>query len=107
MPPSRVLTEQDQEKLLVDLIALAKRAGEVMKTGSAQMFAEPDNFLKKATAVDLVTQWDVKVEKLIQNDLEASWPGFQFIGEESYTGQSITDEPTFCIDPIGAPPPAL
>ncbi|KAH7104908.1 inositol monophosphatase [Auriculariales sp. MPI-PUGE-AT-0066] len=101
MPPSRVLTDQDQHELLQSLIEVARKAGEVMQTGSTHMLTASANIAQKASAVDLVTEWDVKTEDLIRTELEKAWPGFGFIGEESYTDETkLTNEPTFCVDPI-------
>ncbi len=76
---------------------------------------------EKKNSVDLVTEYDVRVEELVQAELKAQFPGLFFvsltrsylisalilresIGEESYAAGSrppITDAPTFCVDPIG------
>jgi myo-inositol-1(or 4)-monophosphatase len=52
-------------------------------------------------AADIVTQTDKAVESFIRNNLATHYPSFAFIGEETYhSGQSVTDEPTFIVDPI-------
>jgi len=53
--------------------------------------------------VDLVTEYDVRVEELVKTTIKNKYPDFQFVGEESYAAGSrnpLTDEPTFCVDPI-------
>lgn len=48
-----------------------------------------------------MTDTDKAVETLISRSLEAKYPMFAFIGEETYTsGTPITNAPTFIVDPI-------
>jgi len=55
----------------------------------------------KPPAVDLVTETDQAVEKLVSKRLLSAYPKFEFIGEEThYPGQALTDAPTFVVDPI-------
>jgi len=45
----------------------------------------------------------VRVEELVKEEIRKTYPGFQFIGEESYSAGArpdLTDDPTFCVDPI-------
>ncbi|KAI0347882.1 inositol monophosphatase [Trametopsis cervina] len=82
--------------------ALARRAGDLILSGS-QAILQSGNIDEKKNSVDLVTEYDVKVEELVKGELNQKYPGFQFIGEESYAaGQRppLTDTPTFCVDPI-------
>jgi myo-inositol-1(or 4)-monophosphatase len=58
---------------------------------------------EKKNSVDLVTEYDVRVEELVKEQIAETYPNFKFIGEESYAAGSrppLTDEPTFCVDPI-------
>lgn len=52
--------------------------------------------------VDIVTDIDKQVEKLIWESLRKDFPEFKFIGEESYVKgvTKITNDPTFIVDPI-------
>ncbi|KAF2843465.1 inositol monophosphatase [Patellaria atrata CBS 101060] len=55
----------------------------------------------KKNSVDLVTETDRAVEKLISTKLRNQYPNFEFIGEETYTpSTTLTDTPTFIVDPI-------
>jgi myo-inositol-1(or 4)-monophosphatase len=55
----------------------------------------------KAKAVDLVTETDKAVEKMVSHTLGAKYPTFKFLGEETYQpGMQLTDQPTFVCDPI-------
>lgn len=52
-------------------------------------------------AVDLVTETDQAVEKLISSALHEKYPSFSFMGEETYKpGDRLTSAPTFICDPI-------
>lgn len=52
-------------------------------------------------AADIVTETDRAVEAFIHARLAEHYPDCAFVGEESYApGVSITDKPTFVIDPI-------
>ncbi|KAH0837881.1 myo-inositol-monophosphatase [Lanmaoa asiatica] len=45
----------------------------------------------------------VAVENLVMGEIKKAYPAFKFIGEESFstgTRPELTDEPTFCVDPI-------
>ncbi|KAF2645053.1 inositol monophosphatase [Massarina eburnea CBS 473.64] len=55
----------------------------------------------KKNSVDLVTETDQAVEKLISTALSTKYPSFSFMGEETYKpGDKLTDAPTFILDPI-------
>ncbi|KAG8905634.1 hypothetical protein FRB99_008537 [Tulasnella sp. 403] len=102
------LTSQDLERLLQFSVDLAKKAGAVILEGSYAIRGElgsatSSTIDSKKNAVDLVTEWDVKVEELVKREIEATYPAFGFIGEESYSKgvrPELTDDPTFCVDPI-------
>ncbi|KAH8415468.1 hypothetical protein KR222_000317 [Zaprionus bogoriensis] len=61
-------------------------------------------FVCKSGDIDLVTQTDQDVEKLIMNGIRQHFPDHKFIGEEeSSTGAGVnklTDAPTWIIDPV-------
>jgi myo-inositol-1(or 4)-monophosphatase len=51
--------------------------------------------------VDLVTETDQAVEKMVSTRLREKYPDFDFMGEETYKpGDKLTDTPTFIVDPI-------
>lgn len=55
-------------------------------------------FLLKRTA-NLVTETDVKSEKIIIQHLLKSFPNYKIVSEEM-NDKKLSDEPTFVIDPI-------
>ncbi|THH31969.1 hypothetical protein EUX98_g2231 [Antrodiella citrinella] len=96
------LTPSDLRDILSFTTALARAAGELILEGSDAILAS-GTVDEKKNSVDLVTEYDVRVEELVKDTLGKSYPLFKFIGEESYAAGSrpaLTDEPTFCVDPI-------
>ncbi|EJU02640.1 inositol monophosphatase [Dacryopinax primogenitus] len=96
------LTQKDLDEILTFTIALARKAGALMLEGSKAILSSHDVSEKK-NAVDLVTEYDVRVEELIRSEIEQAYPSFAFIGEESYAAgkrPELTDAPTYCVDPI-------
>ncbi|KIR37076.1 myo-inositol-1(or 4)-monophosphatase [Cryptococcus deuterogattii 99/473] len=94
-------TELDLDSILQFAIKLALDAGQIIREGQEKRFAS-ENALEdeKANSVDLVTEVDKAVEKFIVERIRKTYPSHKFIGEESYEGQQITDEPTWIVDPI-------
>ncbi|GJJ10422.1 hypothetical protein Clacol_004648 [Clathrus columnatus] len=102
---TRELTPQDFETLLEFSKTLAQTAGKIIVEGSnAILNQDQGNVDEKKNSVDLVTQWDVKVEEHVKSEVAKTWPDFHFIGEETFSSgsekPSLTDAPTFCVDPI-------
>lgn len=96
------LTKEDLADILKFVSALSRRAGDLILEGS-KAIASSEAIDEKKNSVDLVTEYDVRVEELVKKELGEKYPAFQFIGEESYAAGSrppMTDEPTFCVDPI-------
>jgi fructose-1,6-bisphosphatase/inositol monophosphatase family enzyme len=51
--------------------------------------------------VDIVTEVDQAVEKMVSSRLSTAYPEFSFMGEETYKpGTKLGPEPTFVVDPI-------
>ncbi|PNP52826.1 hypothetical protein THARTR1_06667 [Trichoderma harzianum] len=91
------LTSQDLQTLRNHLIATAKEAGAIILSANPT----PLTTSSKKNTADIVTQTDKAVESLIRSNLASHYPSFAFIGEETYhPGQTITDGPTFIVDPI-------
>ncbi|KAG9127319.1 hypothetical protein FRC07_014852 [Ceratobasidium sp. 392] len=86
---------------------LARSAGAIILQGSKAILerkGQQGSTNEKKNAVDLVTEWDVKVEEFVKQQIKENYPSFAFIGEESYSAgdqNPITEAPTFCVDPIG------
>ncbi|KAI0352243.1 hypothetical protein OH77DRAFT_1561667 [Trametes cingulata] len=96
------LSQAELNSILDFTVALARKAGALILEGSEAIRASGAMDEKK-NSVDLVTEYDVRVEELVKRELSAKYPSFKFIGEESYAAgarTSLTDEPTFCVDPI-------
>ncbi|KAH9972687.1 inositol monophosphatase [Russula compacta] len=98
------LSPSELQQILGFTTELARKAGALILEGSSAIQrAGAGSVGEKKNAVDLVTEYDVKVEELVRNEIARAYPHFQFIGEESYssgTRPPLTDTPTFCVDPI-------
>ncbi|KAG5644150.1 hypothetical protein DXG03_009045 [Asterophora parasitica] len=98
------LTASDLQEILKFITALARTAGKLILEGSQAIQSASDSGVnEKKNSVDLVTEYDVRVEELVKKEIKEKYPDFEFIGEESYAAGSrppLTDEPTFCVDPI-------
>ncbi|KAG9016788.1 hypothetical protein FRB90_002165, partial [Tulasnella sp. 427] len=73
-----VLSESEQESLLEFSIQLARKAGAVILEGSKAIRQElgSSGIDSKKNSVDLVTEWDVKVEEIVQNAVREKFPNF-------------------------------
>lgn len=69
-------TPKDFDTLLTFTIDLARSAGDLIRHGSTAILQE-GNVDEKLNSVDLVTEWDVKVEELVRSKISASWPDFK------------------------------
>ncbi|KAI5829277.1 hypothetical protein K523DRAFT_242574 [Schizophyllum commune Tattone D] len=98
------LTVADYQTILAFTTNLARRAGEVILAGSQAIRNAPASEInEKKNSVDLVTEYDVKVEELVKKEIAGKYPNFDFLGEESYAAgsrPSLSEKPTFCVDPI-------
>ncbi|KAK4061196.1 uncharacterized protein Triagg1_10368 [Trichoderma aggressivum f. europaeum] len=91
------LASQDLQILRNHLVAIAKEAGTIILSANPT----PLTTSSKKNIVDIVTQTDKAVESLIRSNLASHYPSFAFIGEETYhPNQTITNHPTFIVDPI-------
>ncbi|KAF2424916.1 inositol monophosphatase [Tothia fuscella] len=85
------------EEIRDHLVSIAHKAGDMItaahpSTGSSG---------SKKNSVDLVTETDQAVEKMISTALAEKYPDYSFMGEETYKpGDVLTDAPTFVVDPI-------
>ncbi|EMD31110.1 hypothetical protein CERSUDRAFT_120080 [Gelatoporia subvermispora B] len=94
----------DLPAVLSFTIALAHTAGALMLEGQRAILTASSSAVdEKKNSVDLVTEYDVRVEELVKSELKKQYPGYGFIGEESFAAGArppLTDVPTFCVDPI-------
>jgi len=72
----------------------------MIRTGQQRRFDTEATQQEKVNSVDLVTEVDKAVEAFITQQIHNAYPDHKFIGEESYEGQQITDDPTWIVDPI-------
>jgi myo-inositol-1(or 4)-monophosphatase len=70
------LSPSDLQSILQFTIALARTAGKLILEGSNAIRTVTDIGEKK-NSVDLVTEYDVKVEELVKKEIKNKYPGFQ------------------------------
>jgi len=77
MPPELI---SDLQTILLFTVSLARTAGELIIEGSEVIQSasskEPDT-VEKNCLVDLVTEYDVKVEELVKREIQAAFPEFK------------------------------
>jgi myo-inositol-1(or 4)-monophosphatase len=74
------LTPADLKAILSFTINLARKAGALIIEGSVaiQSASSKDSDVnEKKNSVDLVTEYDVRVEELVKNELKTQYPTFQ------------------------------
>ncbi|KAJ3833463.1 hypothetical protein F5878DRAFT_405245 [Lentinula raphanica] len=101
--PANELSTNDLKLILDFTVSLARKAGQLILEGSEAIQMAGSNVDEKKNSVDLVTEYDVRVEELVKKEISDTYPDFKFIGEESYAAGSrspLTDDPTYCVDPI-------
>jgi len=73
------LTEGDLYSILEFTVSLARKAGELILEGSdaIQSVSSGSDVNEKKNSVDLVTEYDVRVEELVKKNLRAKYPDFK------------------------------
>ncbi|KAH0947952.1 hypothetical protein HN011_003597 [Eciton burchellii] len=93
------LTMLDINECNIQVLRLVKQAGSIVR----EKIYQRKDVLTKSCDVDLVTEWDQKVERLLIDGISSRYPDHRFIGEETTaSGQKteLTNAPTWIIDPI-------
>lgn len=71
------LTPADLQSILEFTVSLARKAGELILEGSEAIQQAGSNVDEKKNSVDLVTEYDVRVEELVKKELSSKYPDFQ------------------------------
>ncbi len=76
---SSPLSPAELQEILVFTTDLARKAGALILEGShaIQRAPGPGSVGEKKNSVDLVTEYDVKVEELVRNEIARAYPRFQ------------------------------
>ncbi|CAF1033472.1 unnamed protein product [Rotaria sordida] len=93
------MTEKEIEIYYNTVLDIVSLAGKVVNAG----FSAAKRIETKASAADLVTEFDQRVEEILIKHLQEKFPTHKFIGEESSSAGVQTvfgDDPTWIIDPI-------
>lgn len=89
----------DLDKCFDVVMELTKRGGKIIRE---RIFSKK-TVSSKSDRIDLVTETDQEVEKMLISNLQAQFPDHKFIGEESTAAGvpcEFTDAPTWIIDPV-------
>ncbi|KAK1978511.1 inositol monophosphatase [Colletotrichum cereale] len=79
------------------LLDIASEAGKMILAANPSSIDQGT----KLNSVDIVTETDQAVEKMVSTRLQSAYPDISFMGEETYTkGTRLGPEPTFVVDPI-------
>ncbi|KAI9751550.1 MAG: hypothetical protein M1815_001077 [Lichina confinis] len=80
-----------------DLRELAYEAGHMMRAANPSTVTSGS----KKNSVDLVTETDQAVERMVSKRLRSRYPDYDFLGEETYQpGMKLGTGPTFVVDPV-------
>lgn len=82
---------------------LAEKASKIILDASAKRWISSADLNEKKNSVDLVTETDELVERMIKSAVAEKFPQHKFIGEESFAAgdhSPLTDEFTWIVDPI-------
>jgi len=96
----------EYKQYLDEAIKIAKLAGKTIKESfENRQFISEHLDIKENNSSDLVTATDQYVEKMVKSHLNKVFPTHSFIGEETTAANNnascnLTDNPTWCIDPI-------
>jgi myo-inositol-1(or 4)-monophosphatase len=74
------LTPSDLQTILLFTVALARKAGALILEGSEAIqsaSSEESNISEKKNSVDLVTEYDVRVEELVRKEIKVAFPEFK------------------------------
>ena len=89
------LTTSETQRILADIISIAKEAGAQIR----DLFTQANGMELKSSDVDLVTTADKQTEEFISQTLLARYPEFNLVGEEGH-GQDTASQYRWFIDPI-------
>ena len=84
------LSDADVQSILEFTTTLAPKAGELILEG-ADAIAASGHVDEKKNSVDLVTEYDVRVEELVKEEINKAYPGFQLYARVFCAGATITD----------------
>lgn len=72
------LSAPDLQQILTFTTALARKAGNLILEGSQAIQSAPSKDInEKKNSVDLVTEYDVKVEELVKKEISQTYPAFK------------------------------
>jgi myo-inositol-1(or 4)-monophosphatase len=92
------LSRPDLKKIHLLLIEIAMDGGQMMLDAELALKTAVEH---KNNSADVVTEFDKKVEDMVEKRTYDAYPSFGFLGEETFKhGTRLADTPTFVCDPI-------
>lgn len=70
------LTPENLHDILAFVVEVARKAGDLILEGSTAIQSSESGVGEKKNSVDLVTEYDVRVEELVKTELEIKYPTF-------------------------------
>lgn len=72
-------TPAELQRILIFVVDLARQAGNLILEGSAaiQSASSESGVGEKQNSVDLVTEYDVRIEELVKKELKSQYPTFR------------------------------
>ena len=71
------LSLTDLQQILTFTIGLARKAGDLILEGSRAVQSAPAEGINEKNSVDLVTEYDVKVETMVKEEIAKAYPVFK------------------------------
>ncbi len=89
------ITERLIETMLEKIVDIVKRAGDIYRSAGDDLHIED-----KGSSVNLVTDYDKRIQNFLFEELKKIVPDCSFLGEEGDDNKQLTDGYCFIIDPI-------
>lgn len=93
------LSQAELQSILEFTVALARKAGELILEGSEAIRASGAVDEKK-NSVDLVTEYDVRVEELVKRELSAQYPTFKLCVSSRHSDLLLHPSATCAMPPL-------
>ena len=95
------LSPAELQRILEFTVDLARNAGALILEGShaIQRASDTSSVGEKKNAVDLVTEYDVKVEELVRNEIARIYPHFDLLvrSTPAVLSPKLLNLPFFCV----------
>lgn len=94
-----IIISMDLDECFEHVLALVESAGQLIAVRNSQRKA----VVQKSSNIDLLTETDQQVERMLMEGISSKYPDHRFIGEEETSEgkkAELTEAPTWIIDPV-------